>query len=150
MKCANCIDEFNMCKVNGKECNGGEDINCNFHTNEPNINEQILKKLGSIIAEFLLENGGYSNGYYTFVNGVVREKEIHSLSWKTPGSDKLTPEEIQYKGFELNNKLMVLLNSIKLVKLKLLRKIRILECLIPMFPILLKDEFIFHIKNSYS
>lgn len=119
MKCANCINEFNICKATGNECNGGEELNCNFHTNEPNINEQILKKLETIVVEFLVENGGYSNGYYTFVDGIVREKEIHSLSWKTPKADKLKPEEIQYKGFELNNRLMAVVEFYKIGEAKI-------------------------------
>jgi len=119
MKCANYIDDFNICKVSGKDCNGGEDINCNFHTNEGNENEQILNKLEAIIMEFLLENGGYSNGYFTFVEGIVRENEIHSLSWETPESKKLTAEEIQFKGFELNNKLRDVVEFFKIGEAKI-------------------------------
>lgn len=117
MKCANFIEEFSICKITAKNCTEHE--NCKFYTNEENVNEQILSTLEGIVRDFLLENGGYSNGYETFVEGIVKKDVVHSLKWKTPEISKLTEEEVQSKGFELNNKIREVMNFFTIKEVKI-------------------------------
>jgi len=67
--------------------------------------EEMLDEIKSVIFNFLRENGGYDNGFATYVKGKVEPCNPHSLEWETPTSRQLTKDEIKKKGFELNRAL---------------------------------------------
>lgn len=52
-----------------------------------NKNKECLEKVSKLIKEFLLKNGGLSNGYDTYIEGNTR---YPSFTWNTPSSNKLT------------------------------------------------------------
>jgi len=66
------------------------------------IINSCLDEVSKVVMTFLSEQGGYSNGYYTYVSGVVKanEKEPKPLSWSTPKAK----EELSEKGFENRGK----------------------------------------------
>lgn len=61
----------------------------------------IIKEIKKIIAKFLKQHGGYSNGLDTYVNGTVRFNSISALDWKTPGIGNMTLKEHHNQGFKL-------------------------------------------------
>lgn len=68
------------------------------------ILDSCLEEVVKVMMIFLSEQGGYSNGYYTFVSGVVNanEKEPKLLSWLTPkAKEELSPKGFENKGKEL-------------------------------------------------
>lgn len=60
------------------------------------IIEKCLNEVSDVIYSFLEEQGGYSNGYLTYVDGVVNadDEEGGNLTWDTPKAK----EELTDKG----------------------------------------------------
>lgn len=60
------------------------------------IIEKCLNEVSDVIYSFLEEQGGYSNGYLTYVDGVVNadDEEGGKLTWDTPKAK----EELTDKG----------------------------------------------------
>ena len=61
----------------------------------------IIKEIKKIIAKFLKQHGGYSNGLDTHVKGTVRFNSISALDWKTPAIGDMTLKEHHNQGFKL-------------------------------------------------
>lgn len=63
--------------------------------NEDNI-KKCLDEVSNVINSFLEEQGGYTNGYYTYVSGIVNtnNEEHKPLVWSTPKAK----EELTDKG----------------------------------------------------
>lgn len=65
-----------------------------------------------LIAEFLKENGGSSNGYSTYAEGEVKFNTYGSIKWHTTrGYDDLTIRQVKVKGAELYEKLVSVLRE---------------------------------------
>jgi hypothetical protein len=63
-----------------------------------------LDKVSTLLMIFFSEEGGYSNGYYTYVEGVVAaaEKNPKPLKWSTPkAKDELSPKGFENRGLKL-------------------------------------------------
>ena len=67
--------------------------------------DEMLDEIKGIIINFLKENGGYDNGYDTYVKGRVEPCWVHPLEWRTPGMSDMTYKEVSDKGYELNKTL---------------------------------------------
>ena len=65
----------------------------------------MLNNVKKIIVEFLKEQGGYSNGYGTYVSGSVKFNVRSKLNWMTPSAVNLRIKEHDKLGYELNNKI---------------------------------------------
>ena len=65
----------------------------------------ILDNVKKIICKFLKDQGGYSNGYGTYVSGSVRFNVRSRLNWMTPTAVNLTIKEHDRLGYELNDKI---------------------------------------------
>jgi hypothetical protein len=81
------------------------------------ISKIKIDKACKCIRDFLMENGGYSNGYVTIASGTV--ENYGRIDWGTPTSDKLTGVEIKRLGCELNNRLVKIFGSESLSKYKI-------------------------------
>ncbi|RKJ64994.1 hypothetical protein D7X33_25510 [Butyricicoccus sp. 1XD8-22] len=68
------------------------------------IVEECLNEVSNAIFTFLEKEGGYNNGYYTYVSGIVnvREEEAKPLSWETPKAK----EELTQKGRDVRGKVL--------------------------------------------
>jgi hypothetical protein len=42
-------------------------------------NSKILELVGNLVGRFLAENGGYSNGYYTYVKGIITPNKVGGI-----------------------------------------------------------------------
>ena len=76
--------------------------------------DTCLEEVSQVLLSFLEEQGGYSNGYYTYANGVVSalDKEPKSLEWLTPkAKEELTPKGIEVRGKELYKKIQTVLKQ---------------------------------------
>lgn len=65
----------------------------------------ILNNVKKIVCDFLKDQGGYSNGYGTYVKGSVRFNVRSQLQWMTPSAKDLTIKEHGKLGYELNDKI---------------------------------------------
>lgn len=63
-----------------------------------------LEAIASILLDFLKENKGYSNGYATYVKGIVEINTYSRLEWSTPYKDELTGKEVKARGLALYGK----------------------------------------------
>ena len=72
-------------------------------------NEQI-KKASEVIRNFLTERGGCSNGYLTWVEGVICDVVNGSLEWHTPSFGGLTIDQYELCGRDLHNKIKACFN----------------------------------------
>lgn len=76
--------------------------------------EECIQKASEVVFDFLAIQGGYSNGYYTLVEGVVDRKSIKPkpLIWCTPKSrEQLTEKGHEVLGLELYDSILGLLNK---------------------------------------
>lgn len=62
--------------------------------------DEILFDIRKVIQDFLVDNGGLSNGYDTWIKGCIRKNEYASFQWKTP-NDNITIKEVKCKGRDL-------------------------------------------------
>jgi hypothetical protein len=65
------------------------------------IIDNCINEMEDVIKTFLTKNGGYSNGYNTFVSGYVEHNVETSLEWSTPVADALTGIERRKRGGNL-------------------------------------------------
>lgn len=64
--------------------------------------DQCLKEVAEKVRHFLADEGGYSNGYYTYVSGTIFVDKEGPLSWNTPKAK----EELTAKGLESRAKVL--------------------------------------------
>lgn len=68
--------------------------------------QHTVFKMKKIVKDFLLENGGYENGFETYVDTCVRYNWYRwEAKWGVPNMKKMTFEEYGNKGKELYEKL---------------------------------------------
>lgn len=67
-----------------------------------NIQNQHLILIGNKIKRFLHIQGGYDNGYLTYIQGSVSNNVSSALDWGTPKSLDLTGRQINERGSKLN------------------------------------------------
>ena len=65
----------------------------------------ILDNVKKIICTFLKEQGGYSNGYGTYVSGSVKFNVRSKLNWMTPSAVNLTIKDHDKLAYNLNDKI---------------------------------------------
>ena len=71
-----------------------------------------IERVADTIKEFLIGEGGYNNGYYTFVSGEVNTRLEGSLDWNTPvAKAELTPEGFKRRGKNLYNSIQSILKE---------------------------------------
>jgi len=73
--------------------------------------EDCLKEVALAVSKFLKENGGYANGYETWVDGDIRYNTTQYLKWRTPAFRDLTQRFMDGKGLELNEILVRILQK---------------------------------------
>ena len=74
--------------------------------------KDCIAELRKEIAEFMKDQGGYSNGYDTFIEDTTISHNTHQyLRWHTPISDKLTGEKKDELSYAVNEKLIKILNK---------------------------------------
>ena len=71
----------------------------------------MIQEVSSIVMEFLKSNGGYSNGYETYVSGVVRPKVHSTLKWMTPKQYDMTIREVDRLGMELYDEVLKVMEN---------------------------------------
>jgi len=71
--------------------------------------EEISKSINKIIVKFLSDNGGYSNGYSTFVEGEVSDTNGCELKWATPPMGCLTINEVRSVGIRLHSEIRLII-----------------------------------------
>ena len=79
-------------------------------TNE--VDAVIMEVVGAI-TDFLTANRGMNNGYSTYVSGEVEVDTLQSLQWSCPGMKDLTGQQVQDKGWALNQQIVDILKSHK-------------------------------------
>lgn len=72
----------------------------------------ILDNVKKIVARFLKEHNGYSNGLDTYVNGSVRFNSISALDWKTPKIGDMTLNEYHTEGYRLASEIAQYLKDV--------------------------------------
>lgn len=77
--------------------------------------ETHIENIKLILVSFLKKNGGYGNGFETYIGGSVSPNCFSIMDWSTPTSENLTGKEVRLKGRDLYNDLHEYLkkNSIK-------------------------------------
>lgn len=64
--------------------------------------EKCLTEAAGEIKKFLANEGGYENGYYTYVSGEVSADKKGCLKWSTPkATDELSDKGFQVRGEKL-------------------------------------------------
>jgi hypothetical protein len=64
--------------------------------------QNCLNEISTTIKTFLAEEGGYSNGYYTYVEGTITAKGNTGLKWDTPqAKEELTDRGKDIRGDRL-------------------------------------------------
>ena len=69
------------------------------------MNEEFYKEFTAVLRKFLKEQGGYENGFETYVGGTIRPKSYSYMYWMTPRSCELTFKERQKLGAVLYDQL---------------------------------------------
>lgn len=71
-----------------------------------------ISKISDTIKTFLHNEGGYQNGYTTYVNGTVNADKEGVLDWCTPtAKEELTPKGIESRGKALYNSVQSILKD---------------------------------------
>lgn len=78
------------------------------------IDEKYLKEISNITSKFLKKNGGYSNGYLTYIEGVVDPDAFGTLKIYTPSFEDKTIKEGREISSQLEKKLKLFLKKNKL------------------------------------
>ena len=71
---------------------------------------EFVQEVSSIIWSFLKDNGGYSNGYFTYVTGSVRPRTHSHLDWKTPRQLDMTIREVETLGAKLYDEILAVMD----------------------------------------
>lgn len=58
---------------------------------------KCIKEVSQLLRDFLINEGGYTNGYRTYVSGTVLKDKDGILGWQTP----VAQEELTQKGKEV-------------------------------------------------
>ena len=61
----------------------------------------IIDNVKKIIAKFLAQNGGRSNGYETYAEGSCQKNSLHAVNWMTPKATDLTLYQHKSAGYKL-------------------------------------------------
>lgn len=67
---------------------------------------EFLSEISKVATKFLMNNGGLSNGYMTYVRGRVKNNVLDTVHWSTPTVQKLTGIQVYELGLQLNNELI--------------------------------------------
>lgn len=77
--------------------------------------DDCLDLISKTIKGFLAEEGGYNNGYYTYVDGKVSVGKEGFLNWSTPkAGEEFTPIGIKNRGEKLYLKVQDILKEFNL------------------------------------
>jgi hypothetical protein len=80
--------------------------------------DKCMEEVAEKISSFLLSEGGYDNGYYTYVEGAVNADEKGILKWSTPkAKDELTEKGFNVRGTELYKAIQGIMHENKVDKL---------------------------------
>ncbi len=71
--------------------------------------EKIMDLISKEVSTFLKENGGFKNGYDTYLNGKFMRHYHKAPTWSTPNCQDLTKREIAKKAMKLDNKIQEIL-----------------------------------------
>lgn len=74
--------------------------------------ETIINKIMKITSKFLMEHGGKIDGENTYIEGEIRNVSpgfTSTLVWKTPESDELDEEKIEYEITGLLSELFLIM-----------------------------------------
>lgn len=68
-------------------------------------NKKLLEEIAKTIKEFLIKNGGYSNGFETWAEGTVSLNVTGAVKLFTPACQDKTYNEVRNLGGQLETKL---------------------------------------------
>jgi hypothetical protein len=76
--------------------------------------EKCLKEVADLVGDFLIRNGGYQNGYDTYIamgGGSIQVNKHQYIEWNTPGKKKLTGEQCDKLSLALNDRIIYVLEK---------------------------------------
>lgn len=73
---------------------------------------ECLDKVSEAVLSFLIKNGAYSNGYYSYASGTVTIKDEGTVHWDTPtAKEELTDKGKEKRGKELYKEIQAILKE---------------------------------------
>ncbi len=81
--------------------------------------DKAFTDISNVVNTFLKEQGGFSNGYETYISGHVCLNSHSKLKWRTPKREKLTGEKVDRLGRELYSSVLSIIENYKIEEVKI-------------------------------